>query len=835
LTARLAGWRLYWRARKWAARLLFRSRRFRFRLLQRGAAISEGASARRALLRGALGLASTAILVVLGLWALQTWRFQILDFLHLNDGWLHAQASRKMNPSSYDLMLQTLAAASGVLLALYLTIVTTVAATVYAAVPHDVRNLMLQDKIGNAYVKGVALLTAVSALLLIGRGAGASAWVVAAPVLAALALFAIYAFVRLGLRTFYFFDPTVLSGSVRFEFRRWVGRARGKRAAGRDASFQDFFRRRARTSVGAYATLVRVTSTQKDFNVEPLERLSDSIIRTLRYYASVKHQIPTSSRWFGQTLQHTPWVLADATELMVAAPTATLLMPKPVPDRNWVEEALFDALLEILKTDLDARRYPEAGQLLARIADEIEEIAASADAALAMRLTSRVAHQSVEVILKTPTVDAAEERGAMGVLDCVMVVLIGVEVGMLRAIRDAAVAPLRGDLSTPGNLRDVARRYRLPTRVAESLESMAEQLAFERQSDAPVRTPSWFVTEISLNDHAHSLEDQLREFARWVVPLTNGLVDQALAEERWVEAAALASRGVELARRLFVLYGEGEDLAATLAEGAKLGDDIIRPQWNWDAYRNQLDAFEDEIGERLVKTIGPLAILEPREDIPDYLGQAVHQAGEACFDALVSGDAVRFNVLYKHYFQGALAVYLRLAEHLRNRQPLAAFPWLVQPLIELLTLSGYALVFAELHDEPELWRTAKATWDDYLAAPEGAARMQLVCSVILAKEGVLGMAARDLSRTWDTQLNAELSKLPRARPAHGFGMGTVQHASPLIVELGRGAYGYGRTAGLDVFVARYLLAHALAPGQGFDRVARRSDRIRQLPQLGAER
>jgi hypothetical protein len=773
-------------------------------------------------------------LVVASLWALQTWRFEILDFLHLDNGWLHKQASRPMSGSSYDLMLQTLAAASGVLLALYLTIVSTVAATVYSGVPHDVRNLMLHEKVGNAYVKGVALLTAVSALLLIGRGAGANPWVVAVPVLATLALFAIYAFVRLGLRTFYFFDPAVLSSSVEPDFRRWVGRARGHRAAAKDPAFQDLFRRRVRTSVNAYATLVRVTSTHKDFNVEPLSRLSASIMRALGYYASVKQQIPTGSRWFGQSLQHKPWFLADVTELAIAEPTATLLTPKQVPDRDWVEEALCASLLEILQAHLDARRYVEAAQLLDRIAGGVGDIAASNNAALAMKLAARAAQQSVDAILKDPPVGVVEERGAVAVLGTAMGVVIGVGVGMFHAVTHAAADPLKGDLSSPEKIRRLARRYRLPTGVAESLETFADQLSFERESDAPVRTPSWFVTEIVLNQHALALDEQLQDLARWIVPLTNGLVDQALAAQRWIEAAALASRGVELARQLFYLYEEADGLATKLAEGAKLGDDIIRPQFDWDAYRAQLDQFEDDIGERLVKTIAPLALLEPRDDIPDYLGQAVSRAGESCFDALLSGAADQFAVLYRHYFEGALAVFTRLEQHLRNRQPLASFAWKVQPLMELLTISGDALIFAELHDEPELWHTVKTTWDNYLAAPEGGLRMYVIASVVEAKEGGIRMAARDFSRSWDRRLNEELTKLPRTRSSNDFGRGSVQHASPLIVELGDGAYGFGGNPGLDVFVTRYLMAHPHAAGQSFEVIEGRSNQIRQLPQLRSE-
>ena len=152
--------------------------------------------------------------------------------------WLEEQASRTLDRSSYATTMQTLAEISGIFLALYLGFVSTVAATVYTTVSHEIRTLMLQDKVGNAYVRGVALLTAVTGLLSIGLAAGGSPWVVALPVVAVLTLFAIYAFVRLGQRAFYFFDPSILAGRVEFEFRSWLDKAKGQ--PGADALSKQF-------------------------------------------------------------------------------------------------------------------------------------------------------------------------------------------------------------------------------------------------------------------------------------------------------------------------------------------------------------------------------------------------------------------------------------------------------------------------------------------------------------------------------------------------------------------------------------------------------------------
>lgn len=834
-TALFAGSRLYWRTRKAAALVRFRARRAGFQVVRRGTTVADEFSARRELTRGLLKSSALAIVTVLALWALQTWRFQVLQFVHLEHGWLSKQAHRKLDGSSYDTTLQTLAEISGIFLALYLGFISTVAATVYAAVPHAIRNLMIHDKIGNAYVRGVALLTAVAGLLSIGRAAGSNAWVVALPVLAGLTLLAIYAFVRLGLRAYYFFDPSILASPIEAEFRRWVERAKSTHRAAGDPSFQNFYRTRARESVSSIAALVRISARQENLDPAPLERLTSSILRTLRYYLSVKQAIPAKSLWFGQKLRHKQWFLADSTELMLAMPTGSPLQPQRVPDEDWVEEALFGSIAEILSSHLNAKRYDAAAELIFETCKPLEEVARAANLRLAMHWAGRLASSAADAILVEPSNDPVEQRGAVAVLETAMSLVIAVEIGILKTIAEAATGSLRTKMTSPASIRSVSRSHRFPARVRESLASFADMLEFERKSDAPVRTPPWFVTEGVLNSYALALEGQLRDLLPWISTLTEALADQALTAQRPVEAAAIASRGLELAGRLHHLYGEAEQLAAGLAADAKLGDDIVRPRWDWPAYQTQLDTFEEAIGERLAGTIAPLSLLQPREDIPDYLGQAVHQAGEACFDALEDAAEARFESLYRHYFIGALIVFDRLRAQLAGRHPLASLPWLAQPVTDLLTLSGFALIFAELHGKPELWQPVKNAWNSYLDGEDGGQRMQLVAALVSARETSFAMAPRDLVRSWDNRFDSKLSDLPRVREEDDIfdDEGTAQHTSPLIVALTRAFALQGRR-GLDIFVARYLLQHPLGAGVSFAGVERRIERIRELPQLRAE-
>lgn len=835
VTAGLSGSRTYWRLRRLAYLVRFRLSRAGLRVVGQGGAVSEGVSAGGAVVRGAGPAVVGAFLVFVGLWALERWRLDVLGFLRLDDGWLAREARRSTIGSAYDTMLQALAGVGGVFLALYFTAISTVAANVYAAVPHDIRNLMLRDKVGNAYVQVVALLTALSGLLLVARAGGASVWRVALPVLAVLTLFSLYAFVRLGQRAFYFFDPTILATRVEGDFRTWFRRARAGGYRASDQSFQNHYRSRGRAAAESFVALVRITTRQETVDVGPLERLSTSIIRTLRFYSRHKHEIPAQSLWFGQRPRHRQWFLTGATELMIAGPTFTSLQPEIVPDRDWVEESLLGSLVDALRAHLGAGRLLPAAALLAAITDSIEDMSRSGATQLALTWSEAIVSAAVDGALAAPADDPAEQRAIVAVLDTAMMLPLAIDIGLLKGTSSVDLDSLGAELTSPAAIRRVAHGRQLPPRMKDYLEVVGATLEFEQVSDAPVRTPQWFVVEWGFNHLALAVESDLRRFVAWAADFAKVRVDEALGAKRFVEAAAIASRGLELAGRLGVLLDEAEQLAVAIEARAKLGDDLPRPRWEWADWREATETLQVEMIERLASTIPHLALRDPREDIPDYLGEAVHRAGEACFDALAADRAAVFERLYRPYFFGALSVSDRLRQQLADQHPVAAVPWLAEPIVDLLSISGYALIFAELHGNPALWQPVRGIWDGFLGRPEGGASAPVIAASIAYRESRLGLGPRDMLRTWDQRTGAILNQLPRAAPRHEFGSGEVQHASALIRAIGGSRLlGVARMAGLDVFVTRYLVNHPAAATLNFGIPDWRTRDLRQLPPLGAE-
>jgi hypothetical protein len=293
---RFGGSSRYWRIRSRLRLLQAKTVQRKFRLREaifgvRASASGVGHLSAQIVLPALLAAVSVVALHYLELqWA------SIVSDLGLANAGIGRALTRPISASAYSILLQSVAGVTGVFLALYFTAVNTVAATVYTTVPHDIRELMVRDRLGNAYVRMVAYLTALAIFLLIVQASGGHPYHDALLLIVFLSAFAIFAFIRLGERAFYLADPTMLIGLPLNDFLLRAQNATGKGWRSLDPLLQERYRRLARKSLQSIRSLVQISSKEAHLHGESQLRVLRSVGQLLPYYLSIKRQIPTKSK-----------------------------------------------------------------------------------------------------------------------------------------------------------------------------------------------------------------------------------------------------------------------------------------------------------------------------------------------------------------------------------------------------------------------------------------------------------------------------------------------------------------------------------------------------------
>lgn len=782
LTVRFGGLERFWRLRRTVRRVYFATAGRLFAARYAATEAVTNASALRYL------LANTAASVLLACALISL--FAVLA--GQGDDLAHSLGLGPLSHDTYAVLLESVAAVTGVFLALYFTAVSAVAATVYSSVPHDIRTLIVRDRLGNVYVRVVAFTMALSVLLLVIDAASSTAYRLATPVIGVLAVFSIFAFIRLGQRAFYLADPTRLADTLVDDFESWEKRAKYGGWRWDVPAFQAHYGAQARRSASSLAGLLRIASRESHLRGNSLRLLIGKTSALLIRYLDTCHRIPTRSRWFGDRYEHQQWYLADSTAVQMATSTASALQPKVVPDTTWVEEALLRPVVDSVQEDLSKGEFENAYLSMQPLTVLWERFGSSWSCREGIRWVEAV----TEVALSGLTDEGAATKSRsplfVGVADTVAMLPMSVELGFNRVLDDLNIADLGKRISTAdwGDER-TPYEFTLSVEVRRALEDAQAGVAFERAAAAPsmTRTPGWYIEEVALNAFERNLKVEVDAIIDHVCVWYPVAADRLTEAKKLDAAAAVLSRGIEVVWKLERHLERWESLVEDVRrEGERV--DFKRPEWDWSAYRAKVAELRVSVLEHLARSIPMLAAQERKDDLPDFFGHAVHRAGEACFDAMARNDPDLFEKLFPTYLVGTLLASERVRDQTVGFFPEQAITWTFEPVLDALDISGYALLYSELHGNSGFWDLCRTQWEKYLDDEHGDERLRWIAALSAFQQGQLAIAPRALLRTrWQMAFSNALEQLPRddsARLDHPFGERPVRHDSALIRRIAPG-------------------------------------------------
>jgi hypothetical protein len=421
------------------------------------------------------------------------------------------------------------------------------------------------------------------------------------------------------------------------------------------------------------------------------------------------------------------------------------------------------------------------------------------------RLTTRV---SAQLVLAAQLRTASRPALLPAVWDVLAMLPLAAELGFHRSVTARSAADLARELElTNWSKKDAPYAIGVPRPVVAVLEDMQAGSVFEKAVAAaqPTRTPTWYVRELALHAYERAFQEQISVLvdllAGWYPTTAKQLADAGMPDA----VGAVLSRGVEVAWKLGRHIEEWEPISAELRAGPLLVD-LVRPEWDWPAIRAKVNELRGELLRQLAASIALQVLRERDPDIPDYLGEAVHRVGEASFEALADNNDELFAELFPTYFIGVLVIVTRIQEQVVDWQPSMAANAIAEPVIDAMDLSGYVLIFSELHGNPRPWETCTTAWRRYLEASEGADRLKIIAAMHNHQRHVFGITHRAIGRTrWQMALNRILGGLPRDQPSYPFGDGAVQHDSALIRRIAPDQDLIGSVFhASDIFVVRYL-------------------------------
>ena len=717
------------------------------------------------------------------------------------------------NPNSLENFLMTIASVLGVFLGLYFTAVSIVASSVFTTVPNDVRELYLREKIGNTYIKILAILLAVSIIMFGYRIFNYYPGTLLTVLMLIFSCISIFAFVMLGSRVFSFFDPTILVDTIFSDLYANIKLASINGLKWSDSSFQSHYHKLASKNINTLKNLVEICLKNPHLYKKSVPLLSWRVCYFLKSYQVQKVLIPTDSYWFSRVPKYKDTFLVDGSTLQIALQTQTSIQPEVITDNYWLEDEIFEILTNILKVMLDNNNIAISADILDAINKYFEDLGEKLEGKKCCDLFKKI-----ETVMEPYFLNLSEDKCKgtgdinFALFDRYNMLLLSCVIGFNKFIRefDPSLFMQNIDLIL---WEDKSAIYRSSVMaiVLERLEFLQKRLEFEQKVERKFISPVWYRRQLVgirighvINECFESMVDSLQKF---YVDSSNLLLNNKLV----ILTTYRARRGLEAFSKTQVhLLGIKQQIENL--DKFNIEKELPWPKWDWDTIEKKIDKSNDALIQLEAKCLPILSLINKAENEPDLFGETYHRICQECFESLANNKDEKFSIIFPSLFLSALQAHDRLRASYKDRDARTQILISFQPLSDLIELSGYAKIYSELFSSPKVWETCQGRWDDYLSNKEKKdGTIKYIITSYQYKQAQFGLFARDIWKTnWKIKLNNKLREMNlinsrfRGDDYHGKSEERRVHESPFMRTLCRGRYEPFITAS-EIFLLIYFV------------------------------
>jgi hypothetical protein len=666
----------------------------------------------------------------------------------------------------YDGFLIGVVTVIGLFLTLYFTNVSSIVGSFYSQLSNNLRDLYIQERVGNSYIRFLVYLLMVSILLL---GLGVMTEVrpkLVIFIIAILSLIAVQAFVFLSRRSFQFIDPTSLISTLQWQLGRHINNATINGFRWNDPVFQNHYLKLARINLQGISELVELSNEEDHLKTKTLELLLDQVLSLYTYYIQKKPKIPTDSLWFPKKAEHRYWYLSSDHLVNLATSTQTDITPEMRPNNYWIEHEVFRLHIKSLHLCYSENRLLTAAGILDNLNTFFGSLASEFELPnILIEFTSlqNMVFDSLKTIEKLAgQIDQPNLNNSfkLAQLDYLGLIPITILLNTVKRVETIEINSTNYWIAK-NTWKSAKNIYNtdLPLPSLERLEFIHKRIQIEIFAEKKVVSPPWYSSQLIYESLATTIDKQLRSLLKISNDLYRKVADLS-NEKNYLFAVQVISRGLEFCQKGISHYPKIGKFLSDLQE-YHIEKSIRWPIVELENYLKEIRELEDYLLIEFAKLIPVLSEIPKIEGIPDYFGRAVHLAGEKSFEALYQNDPVSFEKIFPNYFLGTIRTFEILKEKTADWHTEQAASIFTDPIMDLVDLSGYAYVFSELHQNKDLWDFCKTIWDGYLHQLRKE-RSEMFAGIINYKSYEFRITPRSIIRTqWKMQIDRLFDSMPR--------------------------------------------------------------------------
>ena len=666
--------------------------------------------------------------------------------------------------AAHDTLLAVVLTVAGLFLTLYYTNFNTVIGTLYGEYPESVRRLLIDEPQNRAALLALTNFI-VFTLVTLGFGAGLGIRVnvsLLGVVVGGASIVPIFAFITR--RTLFFFDPTYLANSAIENLAKEISQATADSRFASHTAVQQHRATIANSELAKLQALSRIAAEKTTFRRDSLCNLLTVVFSFLPEYQRLKRSIPTTSKWYRETVRHKDWYLAGTTDLQVALNSALGLMPEAVQDRDWLEESIVRMLEQCFERTLSEHDWPVASRILRASRLMFEALAAG--------YQLQIASKSFRSLCASIEQHGGLSDNVLGKEDQLYRLQVTAELNMLaKQILLSFFNELRTlDLtsymkrvkSVDWKIEDDIYAKEFPPFTLSQMEYLRDRLRIEFDADGDIVSPEWYIRQLALLPIAETLDSQLAELLqlgrRFYVDRPERLANSGMQ----LAAVMTTLDGLEYFHKLrfhaVAIYERME-----IVEQNRVLEAIACPKIDRETVETKIGKSERQLNLNLAKFVPFFTRddYEQSEEIPDLQGHVVTVLANSYFQGLMSKDVELCTHVFRSYLVGSICVRQSIGEKCSGLEYPANLAYAAEPTTEAFALSGFAFLLSEYHQEPELWESCVGVWRKLLVDSDTKAKVAAEVLLIDHANQLPLLTGRSVLRTdWGQKFTRLVAQLP---------------------------------------------------------------------------
>jgi len=723
------------------------------------------------------------------------------------------------NSNTFITLFSIIASISGLFLGLYFTAISVVTST-YSRFPDNIRNLLLKEKVGTFYINLLSIATALSILMIAYKAFGGDPGIALSLFVLLLGCFGIFCFSLLGIRAFFFFDPSSFGNALFYDIIKQVKLATISGFKSFDENFQVHYQRVAAQKIKTLRTLVEICIKERHFQESSLLPVLAKTISLLEIYQKERSKIPSDSRWYNRIPIHKNWFLSDSTSFAVAMESHSFIQPEMVPNTQWFEDEIVSIFEYSLKNMLEKGSIQLASDFLNSLCGYFEKSGYD----LEIQNNRKIIDKLMPIVEKYLYGLSSEKRlehyddEQIGLLEVWSVCIMSAPLGFYKFIREMDIKNIINrinqiDWCNPSDLY----KHGFAPHILSRIEFIQKRLQFEKSIEDETITPNWYRSQlivVRLLDIFKECTDELiASLTSIFISKSNAFIEKKL----FVLAALFSKRGLETCSKMRAHFPNLEKTTNEVIKNEMVIADIPYSAIDWADIRSKISKSYNDLVEVQAKCLPTLSLIKRPKNWPDIFGQTYNTVCHEVYKFLIENDQDKFSLLFPLLFIGSIMASENLRTELKDREADVIVSIMSEPLLDLLHLSGYARIFSELYDAPKLWQDCSSVWDNYLKEREDAKPLlEKLVRLQEYRKSKFQIFPRDNLRTnWELSLKHKLREMnvidDMLGPSYTRRLADKRHSSAFIRALCRGRYMHFLSAA-EVFILTYLLKRPEASG-----------------------